>query len=105
VLWPVADRSVRVVKTVRTLHKNRVPLRPASASKKPNAKEAFDQQGLNFYATNVELGLVPPSGPAYRATTTARTCFKSAFRDPQSAMPFGVRIAAVYIPQPDGLWW
>jgi hypothetical protein len=61
VLWPVADRSVRVVKTVRTLHKNRVPLRPASASKKPNAKEAFDERGLNFYATNVELGLVPPS--------------------------------------------
>lgn len=60
VFWPVADRSIRVVKTVRTLHKKRVPLRPASASTKPNAKEAFDEQGLNFYATNVELGSVPP---------------------------------------------
>ncbi len=60
VFWPVADRSVRVVRTLRTLHKKRVPLRPASASQKPNGKEAFDEQGLNFYATNVELGSIPP---------------------------------------------
>ena len=36
---------------------------------------------------------------------TARTCLKSTIRDPQSAIPFGVRIAAVYIPQPHGLRW
>jgi hypothetical protein len=60
VFWPVADRSIRVVKTLRTLHKKRVPLRPSSASKKPEGKEAFDETGLNFYATNVELGSVPP---------------------------------------------
>ncbi len=61
VFWPAANRSVGVVKTVRTLHKKRVPLRPASASKKPHTKESFDERGVNFYATNVELGLVPPS--------------------------------------------
>jgi len=60
VFWPVADRSVRVVKTARTLHKNRVPLRPGSATKKQKTKEAFDECGLNFYATNIELGSVPP---------------------------------------------
>lgn len=60
VFWPVADRSIRVVKTVRTSHKKRVPLRPSSASKKPEGKEAFDETALNFYATNVELGSVPP---------------------------------------------
>lgn len=59
VFWPVADRSIRVVKTVRVLHKNRIPLRPASAAKK-QSKEAFDEKGTNFYATNVELGSVPP---------------------------------------------
>lgn len=60
VLWPVADRSVRIVKVARTLHRNRVPLRPASASEKPNGREAFDEPSLNFYATNVELGSIPP---------------------------------------------
>lgn len=60
VFWPVADRSIRVVKTLRTLHKKRSPLRPSSASTKPEGKEAFDDVGLNFYATNVELGSVPP---------------------------------------------
>lgn len=59
VLWPVADRSVRIVKTVRVLHKNRIPLRPASAAK-GQTKETFDEEGTNFYATNVELGSVPP---------------------------------------------
>jgi len=60
VFWPAADRSICVVKTLRTLHKKRWPLRPSSASRKPEGKEAFDDVGLNFYATNVELGLVPP---------------------------------------------
>lgn len=59
VFWPIADRSVRVVKTVRVRHKRRVPLRPASAPKQ-DGKEAFDETSLNFYATNLELGYVPP---------------------------------------------
>jgi Transposase DDE domain len=60
VLWSVADRSIRVVKTLRTLHKKRVPLRPVDTEKKRKTKEAFQEDGLNFYATNVELGSVPP---------------------------------------------
>jgi hypothetical protein len=60
VLWPIADRSVRVVKVARTLHRNRVPLRPASASEKPNGRAAFDEPSRNLYATNIELGSIPP---------------------------------------------
>ncbi len=60
VFWPVADRSLRVVKTLRTLHKKRRPLRPSSASTKRKGKEAFHETGLNFYASNVDLGSVPP---------------------------------------------
>lgn len=60
VFWPVADRSIGIVKTERTLHKKRLPLRPSSAPTKPEGKEACDETGLNYYATNVELGSVPP---------------------------------------------
>jgi hypothetical protein len=60
VFWPVAGRSIGVVKTNRTLHKKRLPLRPSSACTKPQGKEACDETGLNYYATNVELGSVPP---------------------------------------------
>lgn len=60
VLWPVADRSIRIVKVTRTLHRHRVPLRPASARQKPNGRERFDEPSRNFYATNVELGSIPP---------------------------------------------
>lgn len=60
VFWPVADRSIGVVKAERTLHKKRLPLRPSSASTKPKGREACDETGLNYYATNVELGSIPP---------------------------------------------
>lgn len=60
VFWPVADRSIGIVKTERTLHKKRLPLRRSSARTKPEGKEACDETGLNYYATNVELGSVPP---------------------------------------------
>lgn len=60
VFWPVADRSIGIVKTERILHKKRLPLRPSSARTKPEGKEACDETGLNYYATNVALGSVPP---------------------------------------------
>ena len=60
VFWPVADRSICVVKTERTLHQKRLPLRPSSACIKPEGKETCDETGLNYYATNVDLGSVPP---------------------------------------------
>jgi hypothetical protein len=60
VFWPVADRSVRIIKTERTLHKHQLPLRPSSARTRIRGKEAYDETGLNYYATNVDLGSVPP---------------------------------------------
>jgi hypothetical protein len=60
VLWPVADRSICIVKAERVSHKERLPLRPSSRSTKPDRKEACDETSLNYYATNVELGSVPP---------------------------------------------
>jgi hypothetical protein len=60
VFWPVADRSIRIVKTERTVHKKQLPLRSSSASAKPQGKHACDETGLNYYATNVDLGSVPP---------------------------------------------
>ncbi len=56
----MADRSIRIVKTERIVHKNRLPLRPSSARTKIKGKEPCDETGLNYYATNVELGSVPP---------------------------------------------
>jgi hypothetical protein len=57
--WPVADRRVRVVKTVRIEDRRRV-----TVSQKDNqrikSKTAVTQQSTNFYATNFELGSVSP---------------------------------------------
>jgi hypothetical protein len=57
--WPVANRVVRVVKTVRVESRRRVPLTPKDA---PRAKgtTAVTRQSSNFYATNFELGSVTP---------------------------------------------
>ena len=60
VYWPVADRSVRIVKTVRTQRKNRVAARRHQTQKNRNGKEAFTEQSTNFYASNLELGCIPP---------------------------------------------
>lgn len=60
VFWPVADRSISIVKAERILHKNRLPLRPSSRPTQPEGKEACPETSRNYYATNVELGSVPP---------------------------------------------
>jgi len=57
--WPVADRLVRVVKTVRVQNANRVAVR------KQNGQPIREKQpapivSTNFYATNVDLGAIPP---------------------------------------------
>lgn len=56
--WPVADRLVRVVKTVRLDHKRQVTVSRDGAhlSKK---KTELAVQSTNFYATNFELGAIP----------------------------------------------
>jgi len=57
--WPVADRLVRVVKTVRIENQRRV-----TVSEKDNhrtkRKTAVTQESTNFYATNFELGSISP---------------------------------------------
>ncbi len=60
VYWPVADRSVRVVKTVRTQQKNRVRVGLNDAGQRRPRKEIVVEQSTNFYASNLELGTIPP---------------------------------------------
>jgi hypothetical protein len=56
--WPVADRQVRVVKTVRIEQQRRVTV---SAKDSPRtSKTAMSHQSTNFYATNFELGSISP---------------------------------------------
>lgn len=57
--WPVADRLVRVVKTVCVEQRRRVTVSEEDAHRR-KAKEAVTQQSTNFYATNFELGSIAP---------------------------------------------
>jgi len=62
VYWPVADRSLRVVKTFRIQKKHRVALAPpGSPKKKKRRKEAVREESTNYYASNLELGSIPPT--------------------------------------------
>jgi len=60
VYWPVADRSVRVVKTVRTQHKNRIRVGLNDNGRRRPQKEMVVEQSTNLYASNLELGTIPP---------------------------------------------
>jgi hypothetical protein len=60
VYWPVADRAVRVVKAVRTLHTRRVALRDAGAAKQRSCREPVSETSTTYYASNVDLGHIPP---------------------------------------------
>ncbi|MGH9696817.1 MAG: transposase [Bryobacteraceae bacterium] len=57
--WPVAGRLVRVVKTVRIEHRDRVKVGEKDG-RRSKSKTATTQQSTNFYATNFELGSVSP---------------------------------------------
>jgi len=57
--WPVADRLVRVVKTVRIEHQRRVTVGKKDGHR-TKSKSAVTQESTNFYATNLELGSVSP---------------------------------------------
>ena len=57
--WPVADRFVRVVKAVRTDHKREVTVRQDGDHLKKSKSEVA-LESTNFYATNFELGAIPP---------------------------------------------
>jgi hypothetical protein len=60
VYWPVADRSVRVVKTVRTQRKNRIRVGLNDTGRRQPQKEMVLEESTNFYASNLELGAIPP---------------------------------------------
>jgi len=57
--WPVADRLVRVVKTVRIDHKREVKVSQDGDHRK-KTKTAVTEESTNFYATNFQLGSIPP---------------------------------------------
>jgi len=56
--WPVADRLVRVVKTVRTDHKRQVSVNQDGDHLKKSKTEVA-RESTNFYATNFDLGAIP----------------------------------------------
>jgi hypothetical protein len=61
VYWPVADRSLRVVKTFRLQKTRRVQvIRDETTKKKKKIKQAVQQESANYYASNLELGSIPP---------------------------------------------
>jgi len=57
--WPVAERLVRVVKTVRIEHQRRVTVSEKD-DPRTTSKTAVTQTSTNFYATNFELGSISP---------------------------------------------
>src|ERR1700730_12368245 len=57
--WPVADRQVRVVKTVRIEQQRRVTISEKDAHR-IQSKTAVTQESTNFYVTNFELGSISP---------------------------------------------
>ena len=57
--WPVADRQVRVVKTLRIDHQREVAVSQDGAHR-TKTKTLVTEQSTNFYATNFELGSIPP---------------------------------------------
>ncbi len=57
--WPVADRLVRVVKTVRIENQRHVAVNPI-ADHRTKSKTTVKRESTNFYATNFQLGSIPP---------------------------------------------
>jgi hypothetical protein len=57
--WPVADRLVRVVKTVRIENRRRVAVSEKDGQR-TKSKIPAPQESTNFYATNFELGSISP---------------------------------------------
>ena len=58
--WPVADRLVRVVKTVRVDHKRQVAVHQQGNLLRKNKTEVA-LESTNFYATSFELSAIPPT--------------------------------------------
>jgi hypothetical protein len=60
IYWLAADRSVRVVKTVRQQPVKRVRVQRREGGKKSAVKETVIQPATNLYASNLELASIPP---------------------------------------------
>lgn len=58
--WLAADRTIRVVKTERRKPKKRLRVKRDEQGGKRAEKETVTETGTNFYASNLELGSVPP---------------------------------------------
>jgi hypothetical protein len=58
--WPVADRLVRAIKTVRTGLKRQVAVAP-QGDRLRKSGSVVAQESTHFYATDFELGAIPPS--------------------------------------------
>ena len=57
--WPVADRTVRIVRTVRSTSQNHVTVREEDGHLIKN-KVAVPRESNSFCATNFDLGSIPP---------------------------------------------
>jgi hypothetical protein len=57
--WPVADRLIGVVKTVRVQNANRLAVRKQDG-RPIREKQPTPIVSTNYYATNVDLGAIPP---------------------------------------------
>ena len=57
--WPVADRLVRVVKTVRIENQRHVTVTQKD-DHRTKTKRMVKRESTNFYATNFQLGSIPP---------------------------------------------
>jgi hypothetical protein len=60
VYWPASNRSIRVVKTVRRREHRRQLVRRDELGRKRTVKETIVETSTNFYASNLELGSIPP---------------------------------------------
>ena len=58
--WVAADREVQVVKTVRQQSRRRQHVASAEIGKRHILKIAAVETSTNFYASNLELGSIPP---------------------------------------------
>jgi len=61
VYWPVADRSLRVVKTFRVQKVHRVQVIRDETRKRKKTQQEVPQESTNYYASNLELGSIPAS--------------------------------------------
>ncbi len=57
--WPAADRTVGILKTVRRLQRQRIRIRHKGAPTRQQ-RETVEETATNYYATNLQLGLIPP---------------------------------------------